>query len=74
VLVTLTLQLQDGSANLGTVNYTFTLGCNTACAGAPRISTSTIMQVLPQKSDAILSIVRRNIGQHDYVHKFDPGI
>jgi CSLREA domain-containing protein len=39
--ITLMLQLQDGSTNLGTVNYTFTLGCNTACAGAPRISTST---------------------------------
>src|SRR5205814_1827670 len=39
--ITLTLQLQDGPTNLGTVSYTFTLGCNTACAGAPRVITST---------------------------------
>jgi hypothetical protein len=41
--ITLTLQLQDISNNLGTVTYSFVLGCNTACQGAPRISTSTAL-------------------------------
>ncbi len=41
--ITLVLQLQDGATNLGTVSYTFVLGSNTACAGAPRISTSSVL-------------------------------
>jgi hypothetical protein len=42
-VITLTLQLQDGATNLGFATYSFTLGSNTACAGAPRISTSTVL-------------------------------
>jgi hypothetical protein len=42
-VITLTLSLQDGARNLGTASYNFTLGCNTACAGAPRISTSATL-------------------------------
>jgi len=42
-VITLTLQLQDGTTDLGTVTYNFTLGCNTACAGAPRINVSSTL-------------------------------
>ena len=48
--IMLTLRLQDGATDLGSANYTVRLGfagdtnvCNTACAGAPRISTSALL-------------------------------
>ena len=40
-VITLSLELQDGATNLGTVIFNVTLGCNTACEGAPRINTSS---------------------------------
>jgi hypothetical protein len=54
--ITLTLQLQDISNNLGTVSYSFVLGCNTACQGAPRISTSTALSCDGGKTLATISI------------------
>ena len=54
--ITLTLQLQDGATSLGTASYTFTLGCNTACAGAPRISTSTVLSCGGSNTVATITI------------------
>jgi hypothetical protein len=54
--ITLTLQLQDGATNLGTASYTFTLGCNTACAGAPRISTSSTLSCSGSNTVATITI------------------
>jgi hypothetical protein len=59
-VITLTLQLQDGVFNLGPVSYTFTLGCNTACAGAPRISTSTVLSCA--SGDTVATITVNNTG------------
>jgi hypothetical protein len=36
-VISLTLQLQDGAQNMGTVTFNFTLGNNRACAGTPKI-------------------------------------
>ncbi|MEP6922022.1 MAG: hypothetical protein ABI967_12930, partial [bacterium] len=54
--ITLVLQLQDGANNLGTVSYTFVLGCNTACAGAPRISTSTSLSCSGSNTVATITV------------------
>ncbi len=54
--ITLTLQLQDGATSLGTASYTFILGCNTACAGAPRISTSTVLSCSGSNTVATITI------------------
>jgi hypothetical protein len=42
-VISLSLQLQDGTASLGTVNINATLGCNSSCAGAPRISATPVL-------------------------------
>jgi hypothetical protein len=55
-VITLTLQLQDGATSLGTASYTFTLGCNTACAGAPRISVSSALSCSGSNTVATINI------------------
>ena len=55
-VITLTLQLQDGATSLGTASYTFTLGCNTACAGAPRISVSSALSCSGSNTVATINV------------------
>jgi len=55
-VITLTLQLQDGATSLGTASYTFTLGCNTACAGAPRISVSSVLSCSGSNTVATINV------------------
>jgi hypothetical protein len=54
--ISLVLQLQDGPNNLGNVTYTFVLGCNTACAGAPRIGISSVLSCNNQNTVATVTV------------------
>jgi hypothetical protein len=54
--ISLVLQLQDGPNNLGNVTYTFVLGCNTACAGAPRIGISSVLSCSGQNTVATVTV------------------
>jgi hypothetical protein len=54
--INLVLQLQDGANNLGTVTYTFVLGSNTACAGAPRIGISSTLSCNGQNTVARVTV------------------
>jgi len=59
-VITLTLQLQDGTTDLGTVTYNFTLGCNTACAGQPVINVSTALSC--NGTNTVVTVTASNTG------------
>jgi hypothetical protein len=59
-VITLTLQLQDGPIDLGTVTYNFTLGCNTACAGTPRINISSTLSC--NGANTVATVTASNTG------------
>jgi pectin methylesterase-like acyl-CoA thioesterase len=59
-VITLTLRLQDGTTDLGTVTYTFTLGCNTVCSGTPVINVSTALSC--NGGNTVVTVTASNTG------------